>query len=126
MKNNLLKEKEKLLKEIEEDRNVLFMLEEDKQIKSFGKFFAKPLIFAIIIGFILKFMNFGEEKIIGGFLIAFFILLLIFSYKMKKDFKKIDAKTKEEKIKIQANIFAKAKRLGEIEKELGIDKEKDF
>lgn len=121
MNSILLKEKEKLLKEIEEDRNKLFLLEEDNIKKSFGKFFIKPLAFALAIGVLLKVMNFAEEKIIGGFLITFFIFLLVFSYKTKKDFEKRAEKVNQEKIKIQADIFSKAKRLGEIEKELQAD-----
>ncbi|MGO3018846.1 MAG: hypothetical protein ACTIH2_06815 [Anaerococcus sp.] len=121
MKSNLLNEKEKLLREIEEDRGELFLLEEDNIKKSFGKFFIKPLAFAIIVGVLLKFMNFGEDKIIGGFLIAFFALLLVFSYKAKKDFQKRAEKVNQEKIKIQADIFSKAKKLADIEKELVAD-----
>lgn len=115
MTERLKKEKEQLLRDIDEERNRLVDLEENNLNKSFGKFFVKPLFLALIFGLILKYLGLKDNAIVGGFLIAFFVSLFVFSYKTKKDFEKRSKDIQEEKIKIQANIFAMAKRLGEID-----------
>lgn len=117
MKESNEKEKQEILAQIDQARAKLFALEEENLTKSFGKFFVKPLLLALIFGILLKYMGFEDSELIGGFLLAFFIMLFIFSLKTKKDYEKRNKIIQEEKIKTQAQIFALAKRLKEIEDE---------
>lgn len=118
------KEKEKLLKEIEEDRTRLVKLEEENLSKSFGKFFAKPLFASFGVGLVLEYIKLDDRKVMVGFLLSFFIFLLIFSIKTKKDFEKRSELIEKEKIKIQSRIFSNSRKLAELSKEKS-DKEQE-
>lgn len=118
MKENLEKEKKDLLDQIEIERNKLFSLEEENLSKSFGKFFVKPLLLAMVFALILKYMGLDDRNIIGGFLIGFIVLLFVFSLKTKRDFEKRSKIIQEEKIKIQSQIFALARKLKEIDDDI--------
>lgn len=80
----LMKEKERLNKEIQEANRKIELLEEENIQKSFGIFFIKPLFFSFVFAILFKIMGFKDEKIIGVFLISFFVALLFFSIKTKK------------------------------------------
>ncbi|MDD7305300.1 MAG: SoxR reducing system RseC family protein [Peptoniphilaceae bacterium] len=126
MTENLQLEKDKILKEIEEERLKLLSLEEANINKSFALFFVKPLFGAFLLAFALKFLGFDQKKLVGSFILIFFVLLFFFSYKTKKDFDKRFDQVQEEKIKIQAQIFTLAKRLRQIDERIKANKESDL
>lgn len=108
-------QKEKLIREINDLRDKILDLQKEDKSDSFIKIFFSALISAANLVLIMKILSFSDERIIGGFLIGFFVLMAIFSYNAKKSREKLEEQKKLEIIKLQAEIFSKSKELERID-----------
>ena len=110
-----MEERDNILKEITDLRKKLLELnDEDTDKNGFLRVFLSSLILPVAFFIFESFFHLETNKVIAIFLLLFFISLLFFSILEKKRVERKSREIEVEKIKIQADIFTKARELEEI------------